>query len=131
MEGPGEEEEDVPLPAGSSNDPPPAAVPPVPLVGRCRRQPRHEHAIGDYSAAEMLPPNQYIMYEDPNIPPLWKRLIREPGRRRYSSFGKWRGADPRPVGFWQDKKGRWFFSRGPAEECAITALLSRNPCAVA
>ena len=109
----GEEREAAPRPSGSSTDPPPKAAPPAQPAARGRRPQRHERATIEYSSVDMPPPNRFVMYEDAGIPPLWKRLIREAGRRRFAVAGRWRPADPGWVLAGQE--GRWFYSRGPVE----------------
>ena len=57
-------------------------------------------------------PDEYVLY-DSNLNPVLKQMIRETGRRRYVQDDRYRSADPDPPGFWQDRQGRWFYSRGP------------------
>ena len=57
-------------------------------------------------------PDEYVLYDD-ELNPVLKRMIRETGRRRWVQGDRYRSADPDPPGFWQERQGRWFYSRGP------------------
>ena len=67
------------------------------------------------------------MYDDPDIPLVWKRLIRETGRRRYAVVGKWHGTDREPMGvFGRTRGGDSSFRGVPLRDDSSQIASSRN-----
>ena len=81
-------------PARGPNDPHPT-VSAAPPATRERRPQRRQQASSDLYVIVVLqvpPPNIYVLYDDPELPPYMKQLIKETGPRRWVSYGRWRSA---------------------------------------
>ena len=110
--GPADAEPDADATAATS------ATPAAAYATRRQRERRHRKRsrfdpAGLAAALTQFPgPDEYVLYDD-ELNPVLKRMIRETGRRRWVQGDRYRSADPDPPGFWQDRQGRWFYSRGP------------------